>query len=556
MSQVDFWLYPLIALAVVSLISRMTLPIKWSWGFILQVLPVLLISSAGLYFEPKWIYAVVGWILAIVIFLPSKLFYSYMQKYLTGLNADGMRVLSRRVKWFFWGLAGQFWSDMAQALAYYIEQNASDAEELILKWKDREGLPKQVKKLPDNYRKIGNAIMWRWPEIIDEFERVEENDRAKLGNSVLLSTARAYAELGRFKDAAKCIELSKMGDTIIPLNFLALSVLPFFSLTGAIDKVEKLFEILKKSKGDFAQSSRYYWLGRCYRAQGKVEKAKEAFEKSYELAKSKQFRVRLDEQKACLEKEEEELNCDQLNGYVLKVWNIFKKAAYVQELLSPQRRSITVNAIVVLIVIVFMMTDCYRIVQLFPSLESFGYSAEQLILFRKIIFGYFAVLPAEYMTYDQYYRLLSYLFLHAHETHMIFNVIALLWFGRIAENIFGTSRFFAIYMVGGILSGVSHALMSTLPAVGASGAVMAVFSASGVGIFRLKNKIPEPIWKFKLGMLSGLALFQIILDQLIPHVAVFAHLGGLLAGAAFGMVLSIRSPKSDQQEITGQYVSG
>jgi membrane associated rhomboid family serine protease len=167
----------------------------------------------------------------------------------------------------------------------------------------------------------------------------------------------------------------------------------------------------------------------------------------------------------------------------------------------------------------------------------------------------FALIPVAFIEYGQYWRLLTYLFLHAHITHMIFNIVGLIWFGRICENIFGTSRFVAIYIVGGILSGVAHSFLSPHLAVGASGAVMAVFGAVAVGILRLKNKIPVSIWKFKLGLLGGLAMFQIILDQLIPHVAVFAHLGGLLGGLAFGAVLSIRSPNTDRHEITGRYVS-
>lgn len=553
MHQVDFWIYPLLALAIVSLMTRLSLPIKWSWGFIIQAIPVLVLGVVGLYFEPKWVYASLGWLLVVLFYLPSKLFYSGMQRNLTELNSTAMRKIAGSVHYFFWGVAGEFWRDMALALAHYIDQEADKADEIISKWKVYEGLPKQVQGLPSNYRKIGNAVMWRWNTIIEEFESLPEENQKKLGNSVLLPTARAYAESNRFNEAARCIEMSKLGETIVPMNYLALSLLPFFSLTGSMDRVSSLLEILSKSKGEFTESSKYYWLGRCFKAQGDKDKAKESFQQSYQLAKSDIFRSRLDNQIQSLDSDEGLIEQESVKPYVERVWEVFKSSSYIQELLSPQRKSIAVFALVIIIALIHFVNELYNM----PFIDLFGLSVGYLKIMRLSILEHFALIPFDFYNNGEYYRLISYLFLHKHWTHMIFNAIGLIWFGRICENIFGTTRFIGIYLVGGALSGVAHVLLSpNLPAVGASGAVMAVFGAVAMGIYRLKNKIPESIWRFKISMLGGLALFQIILDQLIPHVAVFAHLGGLFAGVAFGLVLSIRSPNTDQHEITGQYVSG
>jgi hypothetical protein len=230
MHQADYWLcLLLLALSLVLLITRLTLPIKWSWGFIIQALPIIALATTGLYFEPKWVYALSGWILVIVFFLPPKLFYSAMQRNLTDLNAEGMRKIAGYVHFFFWGMAGEFWRDMCLAMAFYIEQKGDEGGELVNKWIGKEYLPKQV----CGFLKIGNAIMWRWQPIIDVFEKLPEKDQKKLSYTILIPTARAYAECGRFGDAARCIEISKLGETMVPINYLALSLLPFFSMTGA-----------------------------------------------------------------------------------------------------------------------------------------------------------------------------------------------------------------------------------------------------------------------------------------------------------------------------------
>src|SRR5262249_51878287 len=91
------------------------------------------------------------------------------------------------------------------------------------------------------------------------------------------------------------------------------------------------------------------------------------------------------------------------------------------------------------------------------------------------------------------------------------------------------------------LSGAAHTFFSPdMPAVGASGAVMGVFGAATAGIFRCKDILPESIRRTEVAWMLGLAAAQMVLDQLIPHVAVFAHLGGLVAGMILGLIMPLR----------------
>jgi rhomboid protease GluP len=151
----------------------------------------------------------------------------------------------------------------------------------------------------------------------------------------------------------------------------------------------------------------------------------------------------------------------------------------------------------------------------------------------------------------EYWRLVTYLFLHQNEVHCFVNVFGLYWFGRIAQNIFGTTRFLFIFFLTGLLSGISHTVLDFAEnAVGASGAVMGVFGAAGAGIFRLKKYLPRSIWQTELTWLAGLALASTISDQLIPHVAAFAHMGGLVAGITFGLIVQVPKPAYAVKEKT------
>lgn len=552
-SQFSLWLYPLLAFSVVALAVRARIPIGWSWGSIIQVLPVLACGVLGLYVGPDWIFAILGWLLVLASYLPSRFFYTGIQRNLMTLNARGMMVLSERVKLVFWGLPGRFWSDMTRALALYIEGRGDDADALLDHWQGRPGLPKDVRDLPSNYRFVGNGVMWRWQRVVDQYEAMAEEDRKRLGHSVLLPTARAYAELGRFDDAAECIKKAKLAENMLPMQYLALSLLPFFSLSGALTELKALIGILARRSKDFPVSSREYWSGRCYLAAGQEEEARKCLEASRNASQSERFKSRIDWllEEWLLDSEKQRPGAD-VRARVDEIWQLFRKAAYVQEIISPQRHSVAVTLIVVLIVLVYLLYGPIKDYMVFFKPVA---GEERLWAWVTFVVSSFSVSKAAILN-GEYYRLLTYLFLHAHVTHMILNIVGLVWFGRIAENIFGTSRFVAIYFVGGILSGVAHSLLSTDIAVGASGAVMAVFAASAAGIYRLKDKIPDSVRRFELSWLGGLAAFQVILDQVIPHVAAFAHLGGLLAGLAFGMVLSLRNPDSGEEEITGKFVGG
>ena len=81
------------------------------------------------------------------------------------------------------------------------------------------------------------------------------------------------------------------------------------------------------------------------------------------------------------------------------------------------------------------------------------------------------------------WTLLTFQFLHASLTHLLFNVLALLLLAPVFEDRIGSLRFGILYFVGGVLGGAAFLLINLsqpiLILVGASAGISAVFGAYG-----------------------------------------------------------------------------
>ena len=96
-----------------------------------------------------------------------------------------------------------------------------------------------------------------------------------------------------------------------------------------------------------------------------------------------------------------------------------------------------------------------------------------------VVFGH-AMLPPEVAAVPAFATMLTSMFLHGSWMHLIGNMLYLWVFGNNIEDIMGHARFILFYVVCGVLAALSHALTdptSTVPMVGASGAISGVLGA-------------------------------------------------------------------------------
>jgi membrane associated rhomboid family serine protease len=138
--------------------------------------------------------------------------------------------------------------------------------------------------------------------------------------------------------------------------------------------------------------------------------------------------------------------------------------------------------------------------------------------------------------------LITSMFLHQNFLHIGGNMLFLWIFGDNVEDFFGHFTYLLFYMVCGIGAGLLHVLFnlhSSVPALGASGAISGVMGAyillyPGARILTLVFIFPLPVpavvflglW-FLLQFLSGLSMIGV---RVTGGVAVWAHVGGFLLG--------------------------
>ena len=144
--------------------------------------------------------------------------------------------------------------------------------------------------------------------------------------------------------------------------------------------------------------------------------------------------------------------------------------------------------------------------------------------------------------------ILTSMFLHGGWLHLIFNMWALWIFGDNVEDHLGHLPYLAFYLVCGVLADMVHTLFnlhSTTPTVGASGAIAGVMGAYFLlyPSARVLTLVPFffvfltwlPAWVilgywFVVQFLTGAASTISYASQSAGGVAVWAHVGGFLAG--------------------------
>jgi len=140
------------------------------------------------------------------------------------------------------------------------------------------------------------------------------------------------------------------------------------------------------------------------------------------------------------------------------------------------------------------------------------------------------------------------MFLHGSFAHLLFNMWTLAVFGDNVEDRMGHIRFLVFYLLCGIAAGVTHMLVnpsSTVPTVGASGAIAGVLAAylflfphariiTFVPVLFIPYIVEVPaaiflgMW-FLIQLLSGWA--SLGLPPNVGGVAWWAHVGGFAFGA-------------------------
>ncbi|MDX2264010.1 MAG: rhomboid family intramembrane serine protease [Hyphomicrobiales bacterium] len=131
------------------------------------------------------------------------------------------------------------------------------------------------------------------------------------------------------------------------------------------------------------------------------------------------------------------------------------------------------------------------------------------------------------------------MFIHGNWLHLGFNMLALAMLGPAMERRFGSVPFAVFYVACGVAASATHVYVnsqSSLPLVGASGAIAGVFAAFVAADLRARPFIvPIPAYAIAAAFL-GLQVYSLVAEGAggarEGGIAWWAHIGGFLAGGA------------------------
>ena len=206
--------------------------------------------------------------------------------------------------------------------------------------------------------------------------------------------------------------------------------------------------------------------------------------------------------------------------------------------INPSRNFPVVNTLLIVInVLVFLLQ------------MSQGNGSDRFVYTYGLVPARYAIphVSAYFTPFQQVFSFLSFMFLHGGFLHLLGNMWSLYIFGDNIEDRLGPFRYLLFYLLCGLASGLSHLLLnmnSTIPTIGASGAISGVMGAYLVlhPRSRILTLIPILIFPWFVEIPAfffiGFWFVMQLLNAAGSHgvgggIAWWAHIGGFLFGIVF-----------------------
>jgi rhomboid protease GluP len=134
-------------------------------------------------------------------------------------------------------------------------------------------------------------------------------------------------------------------------------------------------------------------------------------------------------------------------------------------------------------------------------------------------------------------------FLHGSLMHIVFNMWVLMDIGPQIEELYGSARFFFIYVATGIGGYLLSSTLSGHPSMGGSGALLGLI---GVLLAITTGRKSAGMQMLRSQIIRWL-IYIAIWGFLFPGIDNYAHFGGLVAGFGLGKIMSDRPPGSPEE---------
>lgn len=139
---------------------------------------------------------------------------------------------------------------------------------------------------------------------------------------------------------------------------------------------------------------------------------------------------------------------------------------------------------------------------------------------------------------EQPWRLVTAIFLHGGLLHIGFNMWVLMDIGPVVEEMYGSARYFFLYIVTGVVGYVVSSTLGGHPSVGASGALLGLI---GVLLAATTGR-KHPAAQVLRSSLIRWVIYIFVLGIIMSGTDNYAHAGGLASGYLLGRAFADRTP--------------
>jgi rhomboid protease GluP len=387
----------------------------------------------------------------------------------------------------------------------------------------------------------------RWAEAVAWFEEHLPFEVVAFHPMLASGMIRAYGELGELEKMAQVAELledSPGAAQATGAESLAQARLVFLAFAGRCEVLERLLDV----RSGFAQfvdrSMRLIWKGIACKMAGKKQRARQYLEKGLSRLKGETAKREVSRHLEDLDAfvpPNAVLAEERISGLVEKILERASVAAALPRMRGGSLfRLAPVTAIFIGINILVWV-----------ALELFAGGGGDLATLIDVGANLKSAVRA-----GQYYRLITSIFLHGHIVHLLLNMLVLAILGRLAEQMVGSIRFVTVFVLSGVAgSAASFFWGEAQLSVGSSGAIFGVLGAM-VGVLWVgRGQWPERWRKSLITLLiimGGLSMLPGLQMEVIDN---WAHIGGLVGGAAVGVLTRLAQNKGERMRFVFQIMA-
>lgn len=142
-----------------------------------------------------------------------------------------------------------------------------------------------------------------------------------------------------------------------------------------------------------------------------------------------------------------------------------------------------------------------------------------------------------------WWTLISANYLHGSALHIFFNLMALYQISPLITQLYGPYRYFILYTASGVVGFLISYFAGIPMTIGASAALCGLIGAS---LYYGKSRgglFGQTVYR----QIGGWAVFILLAGFLIRGVNNWAHIGGMLGGALFGLLLGYNERRRENQ---------